>query len=260
MRRCEQTGQLSWQCSANVQYDAMPGTRTMPHVQCVSEHRIWPQASLYFSPPHMHIVCVHQFKFEQKLVLSLYLSLNVRYGEMRCFLFSTFKNKYYDTPSRRLTSTPPKTDLAPMHSAHTSSEEDLLPHNRPQRLEPQIPVILGVYFIHQVFKTWIISHSSLNMVNLTCFSQMSLKNGDIWEKRGDKWDWQGTFETNQSISNVPILTKRYIWDWGVNLKCPPIGAQPPKCVGDKWDWRFISNVPPLVSSLLKVSGTYEIDS
>ena len=60
-----------------------------------------------------------------------------------------------------------------------------------------------------------LSHSSLNMINLTSISQMSTKNGD-------KWDWHGTFEIDQSMPIVPWGHLRFTSKSHLSLR--PLGA------------------------------------
>ena len=85
-----------------------------------------------------------------------------------------------------------------------------------------------------------LSHSSLNMVNLTSFSQMSPKNGD-------KWDWLGTFEIDRSMPIVKWGHLRFTSKSHLSLSEPEskyIDVKPPLGLTEKWDW-LVNLICPL---------------
>ena len=93
-----------------------------------------------------------------------------------------------------------------------------------------------------------VPHSSLNMVNLTSFSQMSPENGDKWDWPGDKWDWLGTFEIDQSMPIVPWGHLRFTSKSHLSLSEPEpkyIDVQPPLGLTEKWDWPVNLTCPPI---------------
>ena len=102
---------------------------------------------------------------------------------------------------------------------------------------------------------WRFSHSSLNMVNLTSFSQMSPENGEKWDWPGDKWDWLGTFEIDQSIPIVPWGHLRFTSKSHLSLdhcrhwepESKYIYVQPPLRLTEKWDWLVNLKCPQSIS-------------